>query len=515
MMGMAPTVAMLITVIQEPVAADPLPPLAQPTIVAVAVAYFAVVAVIGVWATRKTRSAEDFFVAGHGIGLAALTLAAMSATLSGFAFIGGPGLLYTVGLGAMFIILPASLTNSMGAWVLAKRMRLLAEVRRMITVPDAIGARYRSRGAQGLAAVAILIAVVGYMATNILALGVVIHAIFGIGLGWGIWLGMGVVMAYSAAGGILAGIYADVFQGSLMAVASVLVFLFVLDAGGGMGGLSRSILAVDPEFLAPWGHMTPIAALSFFFVFGLGSLGQPHVVHKFYMLRDPRKLKWYPLLVTGAFILATLLFFGVGVAVKALVVEGEMAPLANADEATPAFLLGYTPIFLAAIVFSSVAAAIMSTVNSFMNIGAAALTHDLPVALGRRVDNELLWGRVSTIALSIAAAATAHLSGSLVAFLGIFGWGLFASTLVPALAIGLNWEGATRAGAIASIATGLIFTLLFETLAFFGAYSFPTGLTVAGGSLVLSILVFVVVSVLTREDPATAIDDDVRLVMEV
>ena len=44
---------------------------------------------------------------------------------------------------------------------------------------------------------------------------------------------------------------------------------------------------------------------------------------------------------------------------------------------------------------------------------------------------------------------------ALVAFLGIFGWGLFASTLVPALAVGLNWKGATREGAIASISLGL------------------------------------------------------------
>jgi Na+/proline symporter len=493
---------------------DALPPVAQPTIVAVAAVYFAGVAAIGIWATRRTRTAADFFVAGRGIGLVALTLAAMSATLSGFAFIGGPGLLYSVGLGALFIILPASLTNALSAWVLAKRMRLLAEVRPMITVPDAIGARYRSRLAQGLAGVSILIAVVGYMATNILALGVVIDAIFGVGLGWGIWLGMAIVMAYSASGGILAGIYADVFQGSLMAVASVLVFVFVLDAGGGLAGLSRSILADDPVFLAPWGHLTPMAALSFFFVFGLGTLGQPHVVHKYYMLRDPRRLKWYPVLATGALILATLLFFGVGVAVKALVADGAMAPLASPDEATPAFLLGYTPVLLAGVVFSSVAAAIMSTVNSFMNIGAAALTHDLPVALGRRVDDELFWGRVATVALSVAAAITAHASGTLVAFLGIFGWGLFASTLVPALAIGLNWEGATRAAAIASISTGLGFTLAFETLAWFGAYSFPEGLTVAGGSLVLSILVFFGVSALTRGGSGPDIDPDVRLVMD-
>lgn len=492
--------------------ATELPPLTQPTIVGVALAYFAVVAAIGVWATRRTRTAEDFFVAGHGIGLLALTLAAMSATLSGFAFIGGPGLLYSVGLGAMFIILPASITNSMGAWVLAKRMRLLAEVRPVITVPDAIGARYGSRLAQGLAGVAILVAVVGYMGTNILALGIVIEAIFGLGLAWGIWLGMGIVLAYSVAGGILAGVYADVFQGTLMGIASVLVFLFVLDAGGGMGGISRSIMAVDPEFLAPWGTLTPLAAISFFFVFGLGSLGQPHVVHKFYMLKDPLRLKWYPLLVTLAFIFTTLLYFGVGVAVKALVTEGRVPALANPDEATPLFLLRYTPMLLAAVVFSSVAAAIMSTVNSFMNIGAAAVTHDLPVSLGHRVRNELRWGRISTVLISVAAALTAQFSGKLVAFLGIFGWGLFASTLVPALAIGLNWRGATAAGAVASIATGLGFTLLFETLGYFGAYTFPVGVTVSGAALVLSILVFFGVSLVTRaSDP----DPDVRLIMEV
>jgi len=492
-----------------------LPPLTQPTIVAVALVYFSLVAAISVWAARRTHTASDFFVAGQGIGLVALALASMSATVSGFAFIGGPGLVYTIGLGAIFLVLPAAITNSMGAWVLAKRMRLLGEVRGLFTVPDAIGARYQSPAAQGLAAVAILVAVIGYMATNILALGVVINAIFGTGIGWGIWVGMGITLAYSVSGGILAGIYNDVLQGTLMAVASVLVFLFVLDVGGGMGGLSRSVLAGDPAILAPWGKLTPLAALSFFFVFGLGSLGQPHVVHKFYMLRDPQRLKWYPMLMTIALMLTLLLYFGVGLAVKALVLRGELAPLASPDDATPTFLLGFTPIVLAALVFSGVAAAIMSTVNSFMSIGAAAVTHDLPVAFGRRVGNELRWGRVSTVVISLAAALLAQFSGSMVAFLGIFGWGLFASTLVPALAIGLNWQGATRAGAVASIATGLAVTLAFETMAYFKVYSFPTGVTVSGLSLVLSLLVFFGVSWLTRRTAATTLAPDVRLVMEV
>jgi Na+/proline symporter len=491
-----------------------LPPLKQPAIVGVAVAYFAVVAAIGIWATRRTRTAGDFFVAGRGIGLWALALSTMSATLSGFAFIGGPGLVYSIGLGAMYIMLPAAITGAMGAWVLAKRLRILGEIRGLITVPDAIGARYRSRTAHGLSALAMLIAIVGYMATNVLALGLVIDAIFGTGLAAGIWIGTGITLAYSVAGGILAGVYTDVFQGALMALASVLVFLFTLRIGHGLGGISHTLMAAEPRFLGPWGVVTPLAALSFFFVFGMGSLGQPHVLHKFYMLRDPRRLKWFPLLGTSAILLATLLFFGVGVAVKSLVVRGTLPPLANPDEATPTFLLHFTPALLAGLVFAGVAAAIMSTVNSFMNIGAAALTHDLPVAFGRTPGDELLGGRIATVVLSVLAAVLAQVSGTLVAFLGIFGWGLFASTLVPALAIGLNWTGATRQGAIASILTGLVMTLVFEVLNYFKVYSFPAGVTVSGLSLVASFVVFFVVSHLTRRR-AEDIDADVLLAMEV
>jgi len=411
--------------------------------------------------------------------------------------------------------LPAAVTNVMGAWVLAKRMRLLAEARSLITIPDAIGARYRSRAAQGLSAIAILVGIVGYMATNALAMGVVINAIFGVGLGWGIWIGMGITLAYSASGGILAGIYNDVFQGTLMAIASVLVFLFVLGYGGGLGEISRTILAHDPTILGPWGKLTPLAALSFFFVFSMGSLGQPQAVHKYYMLRDPLQLKWYPLLKTLGLVLVLLLYFSVGLGVKSFVLGGRLAPLSSPDQATPTLLLTATPIVLAALVFSGVAAATMSAANSFLNIGAAIVTHDLPIALGRSVGNELRWGRVMTVLIAVAAAITAQKSGAMVAFLGIFGWGLFASTLVPALAVGLNWEGATRAGALASIATGLIVTVALETLAYWKVFRFPAGVTASAVAMVMSFLVFFMVSWLTRADAPNQLDPDIRLVMDI
>lgn len=487
----------------------------HPAIIGIVLLYFAVVAVIGGWATRRTRNATDYFVAGRGIGIVTLAIAAMASTLSGFAFIGGPGLVYRSGTGAVFIVLSASITNTMGAWVLAPRLRLLGESRGLITVPDAIGARYRSPAAQGLSAVAMLFAIVGYMAANFLALGLVIDALFNTGLSAGIWLAMLVTLSYTVFGGILAGVYTDLFEGIVKTVASVTVFYFVLQSGGGMDGIARAITAVDERFLGPWGTMSPLAALSLFFVFGVGALGQPHVAHKFYMLRDPRRLKWYPLLMSAAMTLTLLLYVGVGLAMRAQVARGVVPPLVRADDATPLFVLQFTPSVVAGVVFAGVIAAGMSTVNSFMNIGAAAMTHDLPRALGRRVSDELTWGRMWTVALSLAAVALAHLPGAFVAFLGIFGFGLFAATLVPSLAIGLNWTGATREGAIASLVTGLVITLVLETLVFLRAVSLPAGVSASGVSLVTSLLVFFAVSWYTRHRAAAQLDDDVRMVMEL
>jgi Na+/proline symporter len=480
--------------------AEALPHQSAAGIWAVGAAYFVVVGAVGIRAARRTHTAADFFVAGKGIGLWTTAIASMAATISGFSFIGGPGYVYRFGMGAMYIMLPAALTGAMGSWVLAKRMRLLAEFRGVITIPDAIGLRYTSPAAQGLAGLAILIAVIAYMAAQVLALGIVIDALFNTGVRNGIWIGALVTVAYSASGGILAGVYTDLFQGLLMACASVMVFVLTLEVGGGMRHMSTVLLDRAPALMGPWGTMTPIAALSLFFVFGVGSLGQPHVIHKFYMIRDPRKLKWLPLIVTTTIMMTVLLYFGVGIAMRTLKETGAMPDLtATSDRVTPIFLLQKAPVVLAGLVFAGVAAAIMSTVNSFMSVGAAALTYDIPKAFGRvRFESALMRGRVWTVAITIAACLIAQRSGALVIFLGLIGWGIFSSTIVPALAIGLNWEGATREGAIASIATGLVASLLLELLNYIHVVKLPAGVSASAISMVASILVFFIVSHLTR-----------------
>ena len=103
-------------------------------------------------------------------------------------------------------------------------------------------------------------------------------------------------------------------------------------------------------------------------------------------------------------------------------------------------------------------AAIMSTGDAFLNLGAAALARDLPRALGRPGFRSLGAARFGSLAVALAALAVAalHLAGGdLIAFLGTLGFGTFAAALAPTLLLGLAWDRVTAHAAAASMAAGL------------------------------------------------------------
>ena len=267
---------------------------------------------------------------------------------------------------------------------------------------------------------------------------------------------------------MLAGVYTDVLQGGWMMLAAMGVFVYALRSGGGIRDIAAAITDspdFGARFLEPFGGAPVLTAMGFFFVFSIGVLGQPQMLHKFYMLDDPRKLRWMPLVIGLAQSACLLIWLGIGLAVPALVARGRIVAPDSPDAATPAFLLEVTPPLLAATVLAGILAAIMSTADSFVNIGSAALVRDLPGVFGVRVRRELLWGRVATVGIMLAAAGLALTYGDLIALLGTFAFGTFAAALAPALAVGWNWKRVTPAAATASIATGLVLNLGLEFLA--------------------------------------------------
>ena len=477
-------------------------------IVACVAVYLAVCAGIGVWALRRTKTATDFFLAGKSVGPLVVVLATNSSLISGFGFVGGPGLVYESGSSSLWMIFVGMFSLPLMFLLTGKRLRLLVDVREVLTLPGAVAARYGGRWPALAMSGAIALGVLGYLGTQVLAIGTVLTAVLGIELIPAMAIGLGVLAFYSMAGGIVASVYTDLFQGILMLGASMAVFLKCLEVGGGMNAISATLWSMDPEYAGVWGSRGELAALSWMLLFGVGTAGQPHAITKLMMLKDIRQLKWSALATGCTSITLGMLWMSIGLAMRTLVARGDHPELGNADLAAPHFLLFYAPDLLSGLVFAGLVAAIMSTTDSFLNLGAGAIVRDIPTAvLGRPVRQELFWSRIATGSLLLLAAIFALYMENLIALLGTFGWGTFAAAIVPSVCIGMNWKRATGAGCVASIATSVTLNFVLEISARHGFQLLPPGLAVGAVAMLASTTVFVGVSMSTpKQELATDID---------
>ena len=139
--------------------------------------YMVMCIVVGLWAMRRTKSTRDFFMAGRDLGIFVTGLAVFSSTLSGFGFVGGPGLVYRMGMASIWMVIVSCIGYSLSFFVLGKRLRLIAELRDSVSLPDTVAARYNSEIARFLTALAILLGVMGYLASQILAMALVLQSI--------------------------------------------------------------------------------------------------------------------------------------------------------------------------------------------------------------------------------------------------------------------------------------------------------------------------------------------------
>ena len=493
----------------------------QEIIIGAVVGYMIFCVLTGLWAMRRTHNSSDFFIAGRGLGPIVVSLALFSSTLSGFGFVGGPGLVYSIGVSSFWMVVISSCGYALGFYLVAKRIRMIAELRDCISLPDIVAARYGSEAVRFMIAITIVLGVMGYLATQILAMAVVMQAILSgteafanVGLVTCVVISSAVLIFYCVTGGIIASVYTDVVQGSIMIVAGTLILFTAMNVfDGGMQEATSIILADDYETVMPYGAAGIMASLGWFFVFGLGLAGQPHLITKMMMnknIRDNRSI--LPMSLFG-YVMAALLWISIGIVMRAAVIDGVVDPLALPDDAASVFLSVFTNPLLAGIVFAGLFAAIMSTSDAFLNIGTAAIIHDIPKAMrGKSIENELFWARVVTVLLAIVAASFALYShfrdATLVALLGAFGWGTFAASIFPVVAVGLNWKGATVAGAVTAIGTAL--TINFGSQ--LAGITFTYGVSGQLVAFVSSMVLFIGVSLVTKKP---VLDNDIKLMMDI
>ncbi|EMA38604.1 sodium:solute symporter family transporter [Halococcus hamelinensis] len=490
--------------------------------------YLLIVLAIGVWGYLNTDSTSDFLITGKSVGTWVLALTAFSVIQSGFGFVGGPELVYSYGMTGMWIFFTAPV-GFLIAWVLlARRMRILADIRNVLTLADGMYVRYESAWVRGLTALAVIVGVIAYLATNLAALQFVMRAIFGIPVVWGLFGGAAILLAYSVLGGMIAGVWTDFVQSITMIIGAVFVFYFALEFGGGMGTITRNLASVDPALVSPFGAIgvpaaSAFTALAWWILFSVGSAGQPHLITKFYMSRDLTILRWGAPIAAISYAISSMIAFSAGLSMRAAVEGGTIPELRSASIAAPVFVLNQTPGVVAGLVLAALLAAIMSTSDSFLNIGAAAISRDLPRAFGRPIEDEATELRVTQIALAgltVLSTLVVFYSDALVGILGTIGWGFFAAAFFPLAVFGLNWKGATKEGAVAGIIGGLVVNLFYSAVpriaeaagapgvseTILSLYPFTEGFPVGTVALLVSIALTVGVSVLTQRGRSVPAD---------
>jgi len=471
---------------------------------------------VGLWAMRKTKSTHDFFMAGKTLGVWVTAFAVFSTTLSGFGFVGGPGLVYSMGMSSFWMVVVAIMGFNISFGLLGKRLRLFADLGNFVSLPDVVYKRYGTNSTRLLLAIAIIIGVIGYLATQVLAMSVVLKDIlnasdyFGhVSLLTAMTISCSILLFYSVTGGIIASVYTDMVQGGIMIVAAVLVFITVVFTfDNGLLEMNQIIYEDDRAAIGPWGTLGMFGSLSWLLLFGLGGAGQPHVITKLMMnkkISDAKSI--LPISIMG-YVFSGLLWVGIGLAMRALVLNGMHPPLESPDQAASQFLQHYAHPVLAGIVFAGLFAAIMSTAEAFLSIGTAAVMHDIPEALGKKVRRPLFTARLTTVILTLLAAVFAVYSGDLIAIIGAMSWGIFAAAVVPVVTLGFNWKRATPFAANVAIISSLVVLFIIKVM----DISLPYRIDAGALTLVLSLTLFVGISLFSKPPQ---LDPTVERVMDM
>jgi sodium/proline symporter len=470
------------------------------TIISIVIVYLVICILIGTWATGKTKTTGDFLIAGKNLGMFVMAIAAFSSIQSGFGMLGGTGLTFSGGMGFVAGIgIAAPLGFALTWFLVGKRMWKVGELGEIYTLGDVVERRYNSKAVRGWIGLAVTLGVIGYLGTQVQAMGIIMHTVFGVSPKVGAIIGLAILAFYCVGGGIIAGVYTDLFQGIIMVAVSVVIFFVAINIGGGVQNITESLHSSDPLMASPFGTFSILSIACWIFLFSFGAAGQPHFITKFLMVKDQKELKWGAITAGFAYSLSTLLVIGIGLSARSLYVQGKFPEIASPDEALTVFITHFTSPIIGGLVIAGLLAAIMSTGSSFVTLGASGLVRDIPRAFNIKVKNELLLNRIAVLALLILSTLFSFYMDTLVALLGVFGWGTFASAVFPAVVLGLIWEKATKYGAISSIIIGLVLNFALELGGKYKIVILPPGVIVGAVAFAVSIITFIIVSLMTQK----------------
>lgn len=337
--------------------------------VAVVLAIAVVMIAIGMWASKKNKTTDDYYVGGRSLG-PVVTICTQCATFVGGGMtLGWIGMGYARGIGAAWYGAPQALGFFFLAIFLVKHMRHSGS---FISVPDWFDNIYHNKFLSIISAIVCLIVPVTWVTAQTTAAARMLEGI-GIPFVVGVFLVGGVVILYSTIGGYLAVVYTDTLQWILLFILFLCTTPFAIYYAGGFS----ATFANTPDFMSMPFHVENMPSYTIFLwlIAGLVSgMGLQSTYQRIYSARTDGIAKM-GLVATG---IATI-FFAVFTAVVGMAVRSLAdTPLdLKQDSVWPWFLNNHMPAYVAIVYTALIMMATMSTADSMLNSLSLTITHDL------------------------------------------------------------------------------------------------------------------------------------------
>ncbi|MER2604866.1 MAG: cation/acetate symporter ActP [Siculibacillus sp.] len=443
-------------------------------VIAIAMFVVFIVMTLGItyWASKRTRSAADFYTAGGGItgmqnGWAIAGDYMSAATLLGLSSMvfsaGYDGFLYATGF---FIGWPVIM------FLLAERLRNLGK----FTFADIASYRLHKDKVRTFAAVGSLTVVCFYLIVQMVGAGQLIQLLFGLPYNYAVVL-VGVLMiVYVTFGGMVATTWVQIIKaGLLLFGGTMLLVLSMFKLGFSVEGIAQQAVAARGaagEALMGPGKLLadPITAVSLSLGIVFGNAGLPHIMMRFFTVPNAKEARKSVFVATGLIGFFFLVVCTVGLAAVTIVgtdpqffeggkiggklIGGSNMPVMHLAKALGGdIFLG----FLSAVAFAT----ILAVVAGLALAGASAIAHDLYAGVfAKGTATEAAEMRVSKMA-TVAIGGIAILLGIAfkdqnVAFLVALAFGVAASVNFPVLLLAMYWRGLTTNGALAGGIAGLV-----------------------------------------------------------
>ncbi|MFE5329665.1 cation acetate symporter [Embleya sp. NPDC056575] len=448
-----------------------------------------VVVTLGItfWASRKNRTAADFYAGGRSFTSLQNGLAIGGDYMSAASFLGIAGILALSGYdGFLYSI------GFLVAWLVA--LLLVAEPMRnsgRFTMADVLANRMRERPVRTAASVSTIVVSIFYLIAQMVGAASVVSLLLDVksdAAQISVIAAVGALMiVYVTVGGMKGTSWVQIVKAGLLMVGAFVMCVWVLakfdfnvadllGTAASKSGSGESFLQPGLKYGATDGW-SKIDLISLGLALVLGTAGLPHILVRFYTVpnaRVARRSVTWAIAIIGVFYLMTLIL---GFGAAALIGSKEIKkadPSGNTAATRLAEHLGggagttggaLMLAFIAAVAFAT----ILAVVAGLTLASSSSFAHDLYANVfrkGRTTDkDEVKVARISALVIGTAAIVLSVFARELnVAFLVALAFAIAASANLPAILFSLFWKNFNTRGAVFGIYGGLVTSVLVVLL---------------------------------------------------